>query len=256
MKKLCTLLLALAMLLAACGSAPPAHSHVPGSWVVELNEHGRACSVCGEAMAREAHMLKDGVCTICGAQITDSDGFFSLALFDGHGNPILRQEVYPDGEVKALGDRRWTYTYDSDGNLLTEKAYLDGELRSECEYALNDSGERYTLRRIDHYGEGARNYREFDPYGYTTREEMVESDGTVSFCEEYENIVDGNGELRAIRKFVDGVLIDETEYGNFEEDGWALRTTIYLEDGSREVKTYDPGGKLLSEALYDAQGET
>lgn len=270
MKKLWTLLVALSMVLAlaACGGGEtpttvPAtvpttvHTHTPGGWAADLANHSRVCADCGETMEEDAHTLEEDVCSICGAEITDWGDCFSLARYDNRGNCILQEEYDPEGNL--MTSYVWSYTYDEDGNVVTEQAYENGVLTAEYEYAPGEEGNRYTSKSTSYFEDGSRSYTEFDSFGNTIKEEFWEADGTLSFNAEYEYILDENDDVLVVQQYEDGVLKTETEYGTYEEEDWtiryAARVTTHLEDGSKQVVEYDSDFNVLSEVLYDGQGQ-
>lgn len=63
---------------------------------------------------------------------TYNDGTKIEAKYNEHGSNTSR--VIYDADGKVTSNETWEYTYDDDGNPVTEKAYLDGKLSKETVY--------------------------------------------------------------------------------------------------------------------------
>lgn len=163
---------------------PEVHTHAPGGWQIDGMNHWRLCA-CGEVMDKAIHTVKDSVCTGCEAKVYDwEDGTMSIWQCDEQGNAVLKLDYdaegnlilketgdiiynedgqvlselytqYPGGEFPA-SSQRTEYTYDDDGNCLTEKQYYNGTIYYECEYALDRDGEEYVTKDILYHHDGSR----------------------------------------------------------------------------------------------------
>lgn len=239
----CTLIL-----LTACGG----HSHSASSnWTCDLENHWHTCE-CGEQLDYAAHTIEDDICTVCGSEIAHfEDGSALLITYNEHGDCTQVASYTADGSLDS--EELTEYTYDADGNMLSQKTTLNGVPTFESEYALNDSGETYLIKESFYYEDGARDVSEYDENQNLLRSCAYDSDGNVLYASEYEYSLEANwmGE-----KLYEGdLLISEQEY-LLDEDGiqTTIRSVYYNEDGSSSVTEYDEHGNEILSGSYDAEG--
>lgn len=243
----CALALAL---LTACGGS---HTHSAASdWSVDLENHWHACAECGETVDSAAHTLENDVCTVCGTEIVVwEDGSSLLVVYNEHGYCTLVVSYAADGSVEY--EDRYEFEYDADGNIVYEKAYSNGVLSGEFEYALNADGELYISKDTYYYEDGSVQTSEYSANNQTLRSAYITADGTVESEYLYEYSADGS--WMSEKFYYGGILSAENEY-SLDADGWTtpLKEITYEEDGSWMGIEYDLYGNAVIEICSDADG--
>ena len=232
------------------------HSH-EAEWKIDTEKHWKECS-CGEISEEGVHSFEDSVCTVCGAaMIVNEDETERLEISNGYGD--WTQRLYFDNEGNFSAEDVAEYTYDEDGNKLTDKIYNGDFLTSSGEYAYDSEGFTYKKYVTEYHDDGSEIVYEYnetnDNLGYVVYDE--EGNAVESIRSEY--ITDENGELVGERVYENDVLSQEMKYaaGNDgeEEYFYIVENVLYDEDGSKTVETYDEAGELIKEAFYDGDGE-
>lgn len=241
MKKLFSFILAAAM-AASLTACAPKHTHTPTEgWELNAKEHWQLCE-CGETINTAAHAPDESSrCSVCGAEIWDFGDFVDVNTYNEYGD-ILRMTSY-DANGNVIGDLRYEYEYDADGNKLLAKYYADGVLMDETAYE-----EGLPVRYTTYYEDGTESFAEYDENGNVFHFVFYEADGAVSSetWSEFGFTADGESyESKNTMVDADGVKY----IGEYNQQG---DMTAWF--------CYDAGGNLLTEERYefeyDAEGRT
>ena len=141
---LCTLIL---LTFTAC------HSHNP-EWRIDKDRHWQECE-CGEISLEGEHSFELEICTVCGAERKTQDGAVTdIALFNEYGD--WTQWLYFDAEGNYVYESSAEYTYDKNGNKLTDIIYDDGVVSSSGEYVYDSEGYTYKKYVTESYEDGTK----------------------------------------------------------------------------------------------------
>jgi hypothetical protein len=199
---------------------------VSDSYQVDLNEHWYACE-CGNKLSAEAHNLVDGVCSVCTAEIYFNDFTCEteVTMYNQFFDLILCQTY--DAEGNLLSSESAIYNYEKDV-LLSEQHFVDGILTEEITY---------------------------DIWGNVLTRNEYDKDGKVTHAERNEVVCDDQGGLLSEKKYINDTLVYEATY-QLDEFGFSsvASDTYYLEDGTKEEYSYNATGDMLTQKVYDAQG--
>lgn len=200
---------------------------VSDSYQVNLEGHWQVCE-CGGQVNYEAHDLVDCICSVCSAEVYFNDFTCetNVLMYNKFYDQILYQRY--DAEGNLLSSESAIYNYNEQDILLSEQHFVDGILAEEVTYDIW----RNTLTR-----------KEYD------------AEGKVIYAERNEPVCDDNGQLVSTKQYINEVLTYEATY-QLDEFGFSsvATDTYYLEDGTKEERTYNANGETLTEKFYDAQG--
>ncbi len=245
---ICALLL---ILLTGC------HSHSMDIWKIDKDSHWKECS-CGEMSEIGDHTFDTDVCTVCGAERKSEDGVLTdIGVWNDYGD--WTQWLYFDEEGNLINESAAGYTYDSEGNKLTDEIYEDGVLISSAEYDYDSDGMTFKKYETEHYEDGSKCVYEYNENGDSTGYEVYDENGTKTESYRSEYITDEKGDLIGEKVYQDGELWQEMKYasGNDGTEDYLYITEMvnYAEDGSRTVEVYDENGETVKELGYDAEGK-
>lgn len=132
-------------------------------------------------------------------------------------------------------------TYDADGKELNVV---------NSEFAVNEDGYWYETKRTENNGENVL-VSEFNSYSDLISWNVYSLTGELetNHCTAYSYDEDGN--MLSATFYMDGVLISKAVY-RYDEEGWRRMEseTMYNEDGSYTVYTYDENEEIISEQTY------
>ncbi len=165
----------------------------------------------------------DDAYNVTGIAVYENDQLITITTYDKTmDKPLLVQYYDEDGNVYG----RMEWTYDENGNVLTERMYMGDEQRTEVSYTYDD------------HGNLASKY--FD---------NGESDGT----EIYENTYK-DGKLTQTSVYFRNMLLQTWRY---DSEGNLILDTYYYEDGSTNATKYAyENGKLVLTVDYHDDEET
>ncbi len=232
------------------------HSHEP-QWRIDTDNHYKECS-CGEISEMGEHSFEEDVCTVCGTERIVEDGMLSgMQIYNDFGDWTQRL-IYDEGE-SLTGEETAEYSYDKDGNKLTESLYSAGTLISSAEYDYDGEGLTYKKYETEYYDDGTKCVYEYSEGGESLGYILYDEDDNVLESYRSEYITDENGELVGEKVYENDVLTQEIKYaaGNdgTEEYLYAEEVATFEEDGSKYVEKYDEAGDLIKELYYDSEGE-
>ena len=94
---------------------------------------------------------------------------------DEHGNPVTVADLQADGT--EVPSRTYTYTYDADGNILTERIYTTSTKETEQNtYTYREDGSRESKTHYDAQGV-VKSVTKYDSHGFTIQDIFNDSDG-------------------------------------------------------------------------------
>jgi hypothetical protein len=160
---------------------------------------------------------------VIGFKVYENDVLSAAYTFDKSiDKPLLLQNYDEDGAVESRDE----YTYDKNGNLLTERSYFGDEMMTEAIYTYDDHGNVLT--------------KYYD-------------NGEDAWTETYENTYE-NGVLTEVKNYSHNVLQERFLY---DSDGNEILHAYYYdgEEGSRYESTYE-NGKLVLLAEHSDGEET
>lgn len=190
------------------------------------------------------------------------------------GVPKLRTNYYEDGtqnvgEYDENGNEVHQYEYDADGRVIHE---------IHTEYVLGEDGWYWENKVENRWEDGSVWLEEYNEHGNQVQWLIYTPDGAVETFWNSEYSYDENGNI-LWRKTDFGDRVDENTYTYDEDgnmltestvstdgtayyceyqvvDGWSiwLYTKETFEDGSYLVREYDENEELVSEILYDVNG--
>lgn len=210
---------------------------------------------------------------IIGAKIYQNDTLLMEATYDKDMNkPLVQQEYDEDGDKSG----RWEYTYDADGNVLTEKHYSGDELQGEYRYTYNADGKVET--EISILGDGDESWTKYtyDEHGNVLTEKSGSGEEEYS-SSTYENTYDGS-KLTEVKVYSNGELSEHTKYDADGNEIWyasyyngtETNRAEYTYENSKLVKlvrysageeiykqlnTYNADGKLTERSITYSDGE-
>jgi len=164
---------------------------------------------------------------------------------DGYSLPVKTVAYEADGarsvnEFNAEGAVVKAQTFGADGTLIAQE---------EIEYKPEAEGGGYVLTG---FVAGGATYRTaYNAQGDCVFNGYYEADGAVITEFRMEYGYDAQSQRLWDKTYTGDRLVSENTYQN----GLAVTSTEYLEDGSRYVYEYDQWGSTLKHTLYDAQGQ-
>ena len=193
----------------------------------------------------------------------DNCNLSKVTGYDADGKEVFRREYTYDSKGNMLTNRAYeygieselqVYTYDSDGNRLSEVYTVDGEEHSRYEYTYDSTGKLVTKMCYDRGKEDAMIKHTYDSNGnlivqesfyymettYSRSEYTYDSKGNMLSKIIYENV--GKGEDEETHRFV----------YTYNSDGNMLKEIIYIygKEISYTDYSYDSAGKQLSAITY------
>ena len=269
MKKFVWLLLAL-LLLTGCGanmqqttlpqttdpgaadSEQPPHIHEAGDvWYCNPEYHWLSCS-CGREMEKAPHTMEHNDCTVCSLQKkVNPDGTVLLTCYDPYGNCTYAYLYSAQGELQE--ERVMKYTYDEQGQVLTEKVTVNGSLYAERTYAAKD-GRRY-LRREVVREKDAVTTSTYNEAGLVGEGSIVDGKGQLIDHMKNEYVVSPEGRVMRKTVYRQDLRSELWEYTvNAEGVYYMCQKTVYTREGNYTVHSYDPDGTCTDETSFDANG--
>jgi len=176
--------------------------------------------------------------------------------YDTNGNVLTEEVDYDaDGTVDKLNS--WTYTYDSDGNMLSEERDYgaDGTGAERHTYTYDANG-NILIEEVSGGGLGNQRYTyTYDSDGNMLTEELEDEGNDWRYTYTY----DTNGNmLSEERDYGADGTVDERYTYTYDANGNMLSEEVYGADGTvneRYTYTYDANGNMLSEEVdHDADG--
>ncbi|MBQ7116699.1 MAG: hypothetical protein IJN88_00660 [Clostridia bacterium] len=243
----------LCALVTVAFTACHSHNH---EWKIDTEMHRKECS-CGETIQEGEHSFESDVCTVCGAERVLSDGVLTdMQVFNSYGD--WTQKLYFDEEGNYTWENRAEYTYDKDGNKLTEKIYTDDVLLSSAEYDYDSAGLTYKKYETEYHDDGSSIVYEYNESGDNLGYVVYDEKGNATEDVRSEYITDEKGELIGEKVYENDILSKEMKYaaGNDGEEDYLyiVEAVLYNDDGSKSVEEYDESGELIREAYYDSDG--
>lgn len=243
---MCITILAAAAAMTACSG----HDHKAGSaWQADLKNHWQICEECGEKINLDAHVLDEtGYCEACRTAVTDNgeDGY-CIMEYDEQGTMAHQTEYDADGNVTF--ELVYESEYYEDGNPKHTKEYHDGVLLYETTYLPcenEEAAEVYESEQISYDIDGSKTISVYNEQLMLMSYTAYDADGNITSSDMYEYTYDDNGNLTKQICKTNGVVSYESEYA-LDSDGNAyVCHEIY----------YDENEGILSEARYDANGNT
>ncbi len=231
------------------------HSHNP-EWKIDAENHWKECS-CGDVSEEGEHSFEENICTVCGTERKTEDGVLTgMQVFNSYGD--WTQSLYFDEDGICTGEDSAEYTYDENGNKLTEKIYALDVPVSSAEYDYDSSGFTYKKYETEYHEDGTRIVYEYNESGDNLGYVAYDEKGNVTENVRSEYITDENGELIGEKVYENDILSKEMKYaaGNDGEEDYLyiVEAVAYGDDGSKTVEEYDESGELIKEAYYDSEG--
>ena len=171
------------------------------------------------------------------------------AQYNPMGDIIVR--VWYDEAGNETRVDTWEYEYNEAGQDDWQKQYTDGVLVYEItgygEYNTSEFSMRYPECIIEYYEDGTRLEQKYGSNGEVETETSYSAGGDVVevLTYTYETYEDGN--WKAIQVFNGDKLVQDKQYARTADDsGSYLETeTVYNEDGTTTVTTYDEEGNVI-----------
>ncbi len=232
------------------------HSHNP-QWKIDKESHWKECE-CGEITEMGEHSFEADICTVCGAERKTEDGILTdMGVWNDYGD--WTQWLYFDEEGNLTGESSVEYTYDENGNKLTDKLYEDGQFVSSGEYEYGSEGMTFKKYETEQYEDGSKCVYEYNESGDSLGYVLYDEDGNMAESYRTEYVTDKEGNLLGEKVYENEHLSQEIKYAsasNEEEDYlYAEEVATYSEDGSKFVEKYDENGDIIAELSYDAEGK-
>lgn len=171
-----------------------------------------------------------------------------ISEYNEHGD---RTRVLNSEAGLVWSDYVYEYGY-KNGTKLWRKDYDQGKLRYE---SIFDPETEMLIKETEYFDDGTMTVSEFNQIGDPATITFLLADGTVEMTQTFEYVYDEYDSQLSCKAYVDGTLVLHTEYA-FTQDGWSYvaQDTMYNDDGSYLVCTYDENEEMVSEIAYDAQG--
>ena len=154
------------------------------------------------------------------------------------------------------------YEYDEDGNRLSAKGYEDGRLAWESVYALSEDefgAWSWEKTYTEYLEDGSRNVYEYDEEGRGISETGYDAEGEIILTLNYDYTTDEDGNLLWHACYENDRLIWSVQYEMIEDEygfwSYEALNTEYNEDGTMYIRELDENGELISEGLFDKDGE-
>lgn len=218
------------------------------------------------------HVLEDGVCAVCKAEIGEDDGYKWVSLSDKNGNQIRSITYEKDGKVKF--DMRYEYEYDKDGCEIGRKDYEFGTLINEYKHKIKKEDgiliSSYTEEVITYNEDGTKIVEKNDENAWPVKEIKYDKDGNKEYEYKIVNKFNKNDCIESIKKYDGETLIIEIkseydkesnilcektyEYGKLAKEekysyedgyGYVSKEIIYKKDGTKKVTKYDEEGNKI-----------
>lgn len=267
-KKILTLLLAGAMALtvmSGCSDKKNAEKNGEASnntqvvapdakWNADYTNHWKLDKNNNKAEVGLHTLSELNICSVCGFEVYDyGDGSYETNEYNVYEHVV--ESVYYDytGEVYKT---KYEHKYDAEGHHLYEKAVSDEGFVFEYEYALDADGNEYIKSEKTDNDDGSHWECDYDNYGNPLREYLVLDDGTLGMDMTYEYKYDAEGQVIGLIAHDSGVLSQEYEY-KYDKNGvsYEYRSIFYLDDGVKQISEYNDNQDIVSDGLYDENGE-
>ncbi|MBQ2898801.1 MAG: hypothetical protein IJE28_03565 [Oscillospiraceae bacterium] len=214
-------------------------------WYRNLSEHWQTDERL-EKINIGGHEFKNGTCSVCRTEMEDLGDSIVLSDYSGDSK-LLRKTTYnPDGSLT----NDMNYKYDTDGNLVFES--------SEERFCTKD-GSHYLTRITEfYYFSEIKQVHELNAFGdmlssksYNFGDELL---STYDYSYEYgeNNLVEYQKTLFNGNPYMEIFFEIKEENGEFRS--WKKRSIVYYDDGSRMESEFDENEDVISEIIYDAQG--
>ena len=145
----------------------------------------------------------------------------------------------------------WEYEYNEEGQDVWQKQYTDGVLVYEVtgygEFSNSEFSMRYPECIIEYYEDGTRLEQKYGSNGEVETETAYSAGGDVVevLTYTYETYEDGNWKSIQVHNG-DKLVIDKQYARTADDSGSYLETeTVYNEDGTTTVTTYDEEGNVI-----------
>lgn len=253
MKKLCSLLLvvALSLSLAACALPQGGATESSSSATEETETVTEPATEATETLptatgpviyrcAGEKHTYSDGT----GQQISRT--------FDEKGNVLTKSSTFLDGSPQM----DVTYFYDEAGNVLTEQSICAEDNTGYLSTNTYDSENRLIRNVYESVGgQKLKNTTEYtyDEAGKLTKETRTETDGMRHI---YAYSYNNNGQLTRVDRKVTNKKgsTQQESYEIYTYDKQGNKVNWWERQGARRIWTYDDRGNVLSETEKDKNG--
>jgi hypothetical protein len=187
-----------------------------------------------------------------------ADGTSMSAQYNMYKDVICRE--YFDAEGNLTDTSSWEYDYDEAGAKLWEKEYSNGKLIYEITgYAVSVDGDeyvRYPRSTIEYFDDGTRLETFYGPKSELKQINLYDADGGTIYTLTYGYEVFEDGNWKRITIHEGDKLVSDTEYVMDADGIWSRKavTTQYNSDGTKTVTTFDENEEILTEVVYDANG--
>lgn len=245
MKKL-SILMALLLLLTACGSKPEpatAPTEVSASQPTQpqtktVYVRSSSTTQTGGTVTRTDYLF-DEQDRVTQVQVYTADALTQeyQVTCDEHGNYIRWEN----------DTSRFEYTYDSQGDLLGYYAYTGDTLISSTEYTLEDGLRTSITQKMAGQAMEHRTTLTYDDCGVLTRQDSYLNGTLLDYC--VYTLADDGAPTAVSTYLADGTLFRMVTY-TYEGD----TVTASADDGSRTEQVFDSHGNLLSQTEYAADG--
>ena len=171
------------------------------------------------------------------------------AQYNPMGDIIVR--VWYDEAGNETRVDTWEYEYNEEGQDDWQKQYTDGVLVYEItgygEYNGSEFSMRYPECIIEYYEDGTRLEQKYGSNGEIETETSYSANGDVVEVLTYTYETDEDGNWKSIQVFNGDKLVIDKQYAQCSDgSGSYLETeTVYNEDGSTTVTTYDEEGNVI-----------
>lgn len=145
----------------------------------------------------------------------------------------------------------WDYGYNDEGREAWQKQYTDGVLVYEItgygEYSNSEFSMRYPECIIEYYEDGTRLEQKYGSNGEVETETSYSATGDVVEVMTYVYETYEDGDWKSIKVYNGDKLVIDKQYAESSDGvGSYLETeTVYNDDGSTEVTTYDEEGNVI-----------
>ena len=222
-------------------------------WLADKDGHYRA-TLFGIKVPYEAHTVDSSRCTVCDAWVAvNADGSASVSKNNESGDQLYYISYDPQGNVKE--HRAGEYSYDSEGNMQSNKEYENGKLVVERVIFRDADGKKTGVNAVFYRNNGSMVRCKYDARGNLIKEVHYDDMGNMgdifTHVRQYDDYFNS---VKNCKTYLNGRLITECEYGTPSCVHFNLERKIeYDEDGSRTVYEYEEG-KLKKTTAYDAAG--
>ena len=263
MKKLLSLILALAMVftLCSCGTAKTVYYDEYGEALeIELPYDDESSDEYG-TYKTHYEALEDGTGWVMTASADFGDTVYTTTQYHGADGKITRT-VSDD----TTGILEVVYTYNDDGTYSEHSTYSSPDWSYACDTVYD--AENRTVSGIDYDEDGSiyseRHYEYSEDGAYTVHTDYTGSEWVYSYDEEYSSDglilfrteYDKNGELEYTAQYTySGDVLKTVEFVYYADGLMTGRSTEeYKEDGMSYTSTYEgPYGVYVSEIIYNSE---